>query len=619
MAIEVQSVYGASRREQLVTEAPSAVTIVSAEEIAAFGWRTLDEVLRNVRGFYTTHDRNYSYLGARGFGRPTDYNNRILVLVDGHRLNDSVYDAVGIGADLPIDLDLIARIEVIRGPGSALYGTSAYFGVVNLVTRQGGAVGGAEVSLDTASEGHLRLRASYGRQFGEGRQFLLSASRERSEGAAALYFDDYADEGGWAYDADGEDASRLFGSATWGGLTLQGAVGQRRKDVPTGSYGTTFGDPRNQTLDTRSWIDAGYQRTLAGTVLTGRAFFDRMDYDGVFVYEAGSRINRDFSRGVWFGTELMAARRVGSRHQVTAGAEFRNNRRQDQWNYDLEPAVSWLDDRRRSRQAALFVQDDIALTRRLTAVVGARYDWWRDVGTGRPRLGLVYRPDGDTAVKLLYGEAFRRPSVFELYYEEGTNQANAALEPETLRTTELVIERYVGRRMRLTGTVYTTRLSGLVSQLTDESGEYVWYANHGRVRAVGAEVEAERRWASGVLLRGHVSLQRAEDTDTGLSLTNSPGRLANLSAMVPLSDRRLTFAGVVRYVGMRTTRDDIECPAATLMDATLSYAVTPRLTLRTGARNLFDATLLDPVGGELRQPAIAQDGRQFFLRLSVAF
>ena len=104
MSVEVGTVFGAARREQRVTEAPSSVTIVTAEDIRTFGWRTLAEALSSVRGFYVTNDRNYTYVGVRGFGRPSDYNNRVLVLVNGHRYNDNVYDQALLGHEFPIDL-----------------------------------------------------------------------------------------------------------------------------------------------------------------------------------------------------------------------------------------------------------------------------------------------------------------------------------------------------------------------------------------------------------------------------------------------------------------------------------------------------------------------------------
>src|SRR6185436_13609357 len=125
-------VYGASKYEQKISQALSSVTIVTSDEIKKQGYRTLAEILRSVRGLFITDDRAYSYLGIRGFGRPSDYNSRVLVLVDGHRMNDNIYDSVLIGTEGVVDVDLINRVEVIRGPSSSIYGDNAFFGVVNI-------------------------------------------------------------------------------------------------------------------------------------------------------------------------------------------------------------------------------------------------------------------------------------------------------------------------------------------------------------------------------------------------------------------------------------------------------------------------------------------------------
>src|SRR5918993_175860 len=92
LGAEVPMVVGASRFAQHVTDAPAAITIVTREEIERFGYRSMAELLRSVRGFYVTYDRNYTYLGTRGLSRSGDYNTRVLVLIDGHRINDNVYD-----------------------------------------------------------------------------------------------------------------------------------------------------------------------------------------------------------------------------------------------------------------------------------------------------------------------------------------------------------------------------------------------------------------------------------------------------------------------------------------------------------------------------------------------
>src|SRR3984885_4208945 len=173
MDIKVDSVYGASGFEQKVTEAPASVTIITSEEIQRYGYRTLADILRNVRGFYVSYDRNYSYVGVRGFGLPGQYNNTIALLIDGHRLNDNIFDSALIGTEFPIDVDLIDRVEVIRGPNSSLYVASAFLGVINIITKRGQDLQGVNVSGEVASNGTYQGRISYGKKFDNGLELLL--------------------------------------------------------------------------------------------------------------------------------------------------------------------------------------------------------------------------------------------------------------------------------------------------------------------------------------------------------------------------------------------------------------------------------------------------------------
>ena len=82
------SVFTASKYEQSITDAPARISIITAEEIKRYGHRTLIDVLNTLPGFQTSYDYSYSYVGTRGFGVPGDYNSRILVLLDGHRMNE---------------------------------------------------------------------------------------------------------------------------------------------------------------------------------------------------------------------------------------------------------------------------------------------------------------------------------------------------------------------------------------------------------------------------------------------------------------------------------------------------------------------------------------------------
>lgn len=619
MRVEVETVVSATRREQLVTEAPSAVTILTAHDIRTFGWRTMADALASVRGFYTTYDRNYSYVGVRGFGRPSDYNNRVLVLVNGHRFNDNIYDQALVGTEFPIDLALVERIEVIRGPGSALYGGSAFFAVVNVILRRGGAIG-SEAALEAGEASTFRLRGTYGARSASGVESLLSVSRTTTDGQD-LYFPEYDGPStgfGVARHADGDESTSLVGRLDMGRLTLQGAYGSRSKHIPTGAYGTTFGDTRTQTTDSRGWIDASLAGSRGLTTLTARGFVDYTGYRGSYFFDEGTLENRDTADGVWLGTEVMASRRLGRRHQMTTGIEYRFNARQDQRSWDVDPFFEYVNDRRRSHQAAIYVQDEIRLHRTLTAVIGGRYDWWELVGgTGRPRAGLIYRRNADTAIKFLYGAAYRPPTVFEKYYN--VDPHDEPLRPEQVDTSELVYERYVGGQLRLSASVYLTDVRRLIGQAGE--AETIYFHNESdHVHSRGLELEAERRWPGGALVRASYVTQRTRDRLTDNEAPNSPRRLGLVHAVAPLIARRLTMAAEAQYTGSRLTYAGARTDGAWLTNLNLTLLPTPRrLTLGARVTNVFDTKACHPVGLEFRQDVIPQDGRSVSLRATFAF
>src|SRR5205085_11302639 len=126
---ERSEVSAASRTPEPGQDAPSSASIVPSAELRGMGYAPISAALRGVRGAYLTDDRHYTPVGFRGFSNLGDYGNRVLVLVDGHPLNDNYVGSSYVGFDARTDLEDVERIEVVRGAGSVLYGTGAFFGV----------------------------------------------------------------------------------------------------------------------------------------------------------------------------------------------------------------------------------------------------------------------------------------------------------------------------------------------------------------------------------------------------------------------------------------------------------------------------------------------------------
>ena len=643
MSVEVATVYGASKYEQKVTEAPASVSIVTADEIRKYGYRTLADALRSVRGVYVTYDRNYDYIGVRGFNRPGDYNSRVLLLVDGHRINDNIFDTAPIGTEFPVDMDLIDRIEVIRGPSSSLYGTNAFFGVINVITRQPGDLQGTEVAAAAGSFGTYNGRVSYGREYPSGLGVLLSASAMQSDGQNSLFFKDFqAINGGRAQHADGDENYQLYGKLSLQDFTLVGAYGSRTKNVPTASFGTVFNDARFQTTDAHGFLDLKYNHDFGEqTVLSARAFYDNYYYHGDYPTDKNPAnsdtaalpvsppsvvLNKDLAWGTWWGGEVQFTKTLPGRNKVSLGAEFRDNSQQRQENYDANPYLLYLDDRRSSSIWALYLQDEIQLLDTLILSAGVRYDHYDSFGgTTNPRLALIYQPAEGTAFKLLYGNAFRAPNAYELYYDDHINiLSNPVLKPEKIQTYEMIYEQYFREHYRSSLSGFYYRVHDLITSEPidplDPNNSATRYVNIDSIDARGVELELEGKWQDGIEGKVSYTYQRAEDADTKAALTNSPDHLAKLNLIAPLY-RSALFAGFEeQFQSSRLTLGGSRTGATYLSNLTLfSNVLLPGLRLSASVYNLFDTHYADPGSPNQVQDSIVQDGRSFRVKLDYRF
>ncbi|HEU4400466.1 MAG TPA: TonB-dependent receptor [Candidatus Polarisedimenticolia bacterium] len=619
--LPIDAVYGASRYEQKVTRAPSSVTIVTSTDIRRYGYRTLADILDGVRGFYTTFDRNYTYLGARGFSRPSDYNSRILILIDGHRINDNIYGSAFIGTEEILDVDLIDRVEVIRGPSSSLYGTSAFFGVINVVTRRGRQIQGLELSGDSASYRSREARVSYGATFRNGLEIALSNTTADS-GGQRLFFEEFNDplnprsaNGGVAENADDDRYDRLLATLSWRNLTLQAGSSSREKGIPTAPFGTVFDDSRNRTLDRRDYADLKYARKVNDKAdVLGRIYFDRYYYRGDYLYDYPPvTLFREQAWGYWWGGEAKYSAAAG-RHTLTAGAEYRANVRQDYRGEDRDPFFLYDDRQKHSVDWGGYLQDEYAPSRRLTVSLGLRHDRYESFGgTTNPRLAFIYNPFENTTLKLLLGQAFRAPNTYELFYGAG---ANPSLGAERIKTGEIVLEQYFRNNVRLAGSAFAYDIDDLIS-FDIGSGRFM---NLSSVQSRGVEFEMQRKWNAGVDLKLNATYQETRDEADNSLLTNSPRTLGRLTFNLPLRGDSLSAGTELQYTSRRRTLAGAETGGFVLVNLTLlSRNLARGLDLSASLYNLLDRRYGDPGSDDHLQDIIPQNRRNFRIKLTWRF
>jgi iron complex outermembrane receptor protein len=619
MGMSVHPVFGASLRLQPVTQAPASVTIITADDIRRFGYRSLADILGGVGGFYVSDDRNYQDLGVRGFSRPGDFNSRILLLIDGHRSNDGIYDQAMIGADLGLDPALFERVEVIRGPGSSLYGTSAFFAVVNIIMKTAATADPLSVWLEGGSQRTTRGGVSMGRVLGNGVGFALSASGHRSAGTPRLYFPEFDSEdtnNGIVENAERVRAGQLCANLSVRHWKLTAAVSSRLRYVQTAAFESTVGDDRVSSTDTRAFTDPQYERAAGASQISARTYVDYARYFGISPYP-DAPLSRDGTTAVWWGAEGRVTRPLQGRQTVTVGGEFRHNVQQDQRGaFDGEPEDLHID--QSSRVVAVYAHDEVTLHDRLRLVAGARFDDYAGFSRLTPRAGIIYNHSANGAIKYLFGSAFRAPNAYELdYFTNGVR--TTVIGPERINTHEFVWEQYSSDWLRTSVSAYWSDANDLITLTSIAPGPTsspvgdLSFRNVGRTRAKGLAFEGEIRLHNGVQAFGAHTIQRSTDYQTRAELTNAPRHLTKVRLSVPGPWAGSFVALETRAMSGRRTLAGTMLDGFVLAHLRGEVPLGTQLRLEGSVRNLFDVSYDDPASEEHRQISIPQNGRTAFV------
>ena len=612
-------VVSASRFAQSVTEAPATVAVISESELRQRGYSNLAEALATLPGTYSSNDRAYTSLGLRGFNRPGDYGSRILLLTDGARRNDPIYDQASFGNEAPIEMDWVKRLELVSGPASAVYGSNALFGTVNAVMLSGGDINGSRVTLETGTENSKRLGLVAGQKLDGDREWFLGFAAYKAKGGD-LYFPEF-DNGttdGHARGLDGEAYEKAYAKFRWGNWHLTGNYSTRKKDVPTAWYETSFGEKGTWTRDESGLIDLRYEGdTDTNWQPSFRVFAGRYRFDGAYRY-APAPDTRDYAAADWVGSEFHLAYNGIAQHRFLFGIDTQWNTRVEQRYFELDPRNEILNTNNPSRRVSLFVQDEWRFQPNWLLNVGLRHDKNRDfAAVTSPRVALIWEASQRLSLKAMMGNAYRVPNAYERFYNDGgvSQIGNPALQPEHIASTELAANYRFGQNGRVGVALYKNKIRDLIDQAPDASG-IIALANLNQANARGIELDAENQWTGGYRLRGSIAWQQSK-LDDGTTLVNSPRLMGKLVFGAPVAFG-WTASGEV--LGMSSRQgDNGPVPGYGIVNLSLSSAPVARLgQFSVSIHNLGNRRYSDPTSTSLIQSAIQQDGRQFRLSWTLA-
>lgn len=621
-------VSGAAKYAQTSRQAAASVTIVSQDEIGRYGYRTLGDLLAGVRGFYLTNDRTARGLGTRGFSPPSDFNNRVLLLIDGHMVNDDVWGQAPVDAHLAFDMAALERVEVIRGPGAALYGTGAVFAVINLVTKARTAIDGVQVASSAGSFGRYGASVLAGGRRGD-LDYMVSGLWEESQGQD-LFFPEFAapeTNDGVAHRLDWEHRHGVLGKARLGAFTFAARFGSRSTGLPAAGWGGAFNDPRGRRYDASGSAELRYESDVTPRQsLMARAYFDRYRATGLYPSPAGFDV-ADYNAADAWGTEVAWRWDAASYSRLTIGAEFRDRvRAEEVITVPGFPAFVVQDP---SSVFSLYAQEQVQLSRRLSLLGGIRTDFHSSLGTAAvPRAAVVYDAGRGTTLKLLYGEAVRVPSVIEAHMHEGAYKAGPALEPERMRSLEAVWDQRLNSWLHGSVSAFAYQSDNLIQSVLDPADFLLFFENVGHVHTRGAELELVARMRNGFQAHGSFELAYARDELTGQRLVNSPVHLLKLGASHPVFG--LNWAGELRHEAGRRTLRGAETEPFWVANVAISGhprlgrlkplgTAGERIEFTIKIENLFNATYRVPGGPQYRQDSFAQNGRTAWAKLAYQF
>jgi iron complex outermembrane receptor protein len=610
---ELPVVEAAALHAQTLEEAPANVTIITAADIHKYGYRTLGEVLAFVRGFDITYDRIYHYAGVHGFSLPGDFNTRFLVMINGHPMTENIFGSNNFfGQDFGLDMDLIQRIEVVRGPSAALYGSNAIFATINIVTISPVSQPRLRMTAETGSFAENKGSVSGSAYLGRGANLLIEASVFHT-GSQNIFIPDYNQT---IANTDVERGFHTFANLVWRKWNIAAYFNSREKQPPLGfDSGAVLDQRGGRLIDKRNFITASRSDSIGPGELRLEFSYDQYRYDDRFYYplETGIQDFRNLVRGDWLTAKAIYDLPVKKAGGLTVGLEGAFDLRNLQVIYTPSPVAAELF--RTSNpdcSMALFAQQEWNISKRWTATFGARLDETTDFGHFlSPRVALVHRNSARTVYKFVYGHPFRNPTSYEQHYTDGVSLfGNEALKHETANTFEVSAEHKFTKAITAGASGYHYKLDNVIQAVY--TGSASQFENVASIRTDGIEFELNGKFRP-IEFDSSISFQRTRAADG--RLPNSPPVLAKARAAAPLFRNRFLLSSGLQYTGARLTYSRGTVNRVLLSDVTFTWEQKRYpFQLQFGIRNLFNYAYDDPIG--LAVDEMRQNGRTAFLKLS---
>lgn len=663
----------ASRVLESIKKSAASITVITARQIRRMGARHLMDVLRTVPGMSYRYGSDGQYkIDARGVLKSSGQD--VLIMMNSHPLNSNFTGGATWTYDTVI-LENVKRIEVIRGPGSALYGANAFSGVINIITKGPENIEGFQIKASGGSYDTQQYNILFGKTWND-IGIAFNFNYLNTDG-----FDPYIEQDSQTY-SDQYFASVIPGYANaslapgYGkndnekydvSLTLQykalkfdGRYVDRKREPPLSVMDSLNDESIDKSGD--YYLNLSYEGSVGEKLdILGKVYRNHNSYDSYYqgypdgtaaVTSDGIAIMPDgliaapSNKNDRTGIEIQTTYKASDSNTLVAGMTYEKMKQYDvrysaNYIYDLElskllqtTVIDPLDSvqdltekqnyiRAASREfKAFFIQDIWDIRDNLRLTVGARYDDYSDFGDSfNPRAGLTWEFVKGFDLKLLYGRAFRAPSFYELYMQNNPSViGNPNLKPEEVDTYEVSFGAEFNKSLSCRITGFRNTIKDNIDLISELEGEV--FRNKEKLRSQGAEAEMKYDFGRGTYLAMNYTWQDAKNLDTKDRFYDIPKHKGNIMTNIRLSKYFNLFSELYFQDGYKRENGDTrEDPSGFgIVNATLiAKKFLKGLEIRGSVYNLFDKEYAFPTAVDSLSAEQPMPGRNFIVELQYEF
>ncbi|MFQ5714405.1 MAG: TonB-dependent receptor plug domain-containing protein [Candidatus Scalinduaceae bacterium] len=645
---EEEIVVSALKRPSTVLKSPAIMSVITAKQIKQMGFRTLTEVLDTIPGFDISMDETGEReLAVRGI---LDNNSqKVRVLIDGHSINDPWRGGISWNFD-DLVVENAKRIEVIRGPGSALYGRNAFLAVVNVITKDTEDIDGVQFTGSGGAFDTQNYNMLFGKEYGDLEisgffDFFDTKGFSEEIERDILFPNTFSQSPGRSHNR--KEKTDLNLKLSYNNLEVKGKYMKKRRRDYIGVGNALNRDTKLR--DTYIFSELVYKLALGEKLnITPKIYYDQYNFDPLFEQRPDGFVNsggQPFPDGLQgktrfkqrtIGFENQLNYKVFEGNELTFGFQYEWMHQHDIKSSEFTfipntfaPLSSPQDfskdlpfTRRVTRQIwALYLQDEWNIAKDIDLTVGVRHDnFTRFGGTTNPRFGLIWRFMENAHLKLLFATAFRAPNFQEMFLiNNPQREGNPDLDPEKINTYEVGLGYNFTKHIRANINYFYNRIRDRI--ILDTSSIPNKFKNMGGARILGVEAEVKADFGNDNYAYANYTFQKADNTDRN-RLPDVPVHKANFGVNVGFW--KYANANLHTFISGPRPREDgdtrADLPSYALVDLTLiGENFLDNFEIRGSVNNLFDKGYDDPAPKNTVPTDYPQPERSFVVELRYQF